>query len=108
MLVSDDDALIAGLILVGEIFGTLVQYADDLRDAASQPNPALALPELLRFLPCDTPQEPARIAAAFWSYLYPIYVQAAMDALGCYPGLQGQVAALFAEVFGPSGQTTSP
>lgn len=99
MLLTDDDKLVASMIQIGEIFGTLVQYADDLRDAATQPNPALTLPELLRFLPLDAAHEPEQIAAAFWSYLYPIYLQAANGALSHYPGLQSQIADMFAEVF---------
>lgn len=99
MLLTDDDELLAGLTQVGEIYGTLVQYEDDLRDAVSQPNSALTLPELLHFLPLDTPHQPEQIAAAFWSYLYPIYRQAAIGALSRYPSLHSQIAAMFAEVF---------
>lgn len=99
MLLTDDDELVAGLTQVGEIFGTLVQYADDLHDALSQPNPALTLPELLRFLPLDTAHQPEQIAAAFWAYLYPIYLQAALQAVDHYPGFQNHITAMFAEVF---------
>jgi hypothetical protein len=99
MLLTEDDELVASLTQVGEIFGTLVQYADDLRDAASQPNPALTLPELLPFLPLDTPHQLDHIASAFWSYLYPTYLQAAVGALSRYPSVHGQIAAMFAEVF---------
>lgn len=103
MLMSEDEQLVAGLTHAGEIFGTLVQYADDLHDAADQPNPALTLPELLRFLPLGTTYQPAQIAAAFWSYLYPIYRQAALDALDGYPRLHQEIAALFAAVFTSPG-----
>ena len=46
-LLTDDLTLVDALTQVGEIYGTLVQYADDLRDAVDQPNAALTLPELL-------------------------------------------------------------
>jgi hypothetical protein len=99
MLLTDDEALVDGLAQVGEIFGTLLQYTDDLSDAISQPNTALTLPELLQFLPLDSARQPEQIAAAFCSYLYPIYLRAALDALGDYPALHDQVTALFAAVF---------
>ena len=99
MLLTDDNELVASLTQIGEIFGTLVQYADDLRDAVTQPYPALTLPELLRFLPLDTAHQPEQIAVAFWSYLYPIYLQAAIGALSHYPSLQSQIGDMFAEVF---------
>lgn len=99
MLLTDDETLVAGLIQVGEIFGTLVQYTDDLSDALSQPNAALTLPELLQSLPLEGSRSPEQIATAFWSYLYPIYLRAAREALDGYPRLGDQITALFAEVF---------
>lgn len=99
MLLTDDDEQVAALTQVGEIFGTLVQYADDLHDAVSQPNPALTLPELLRFLPLDAAHQPEQITAAFWAYLYPIYLQAALGAVDHYPLFQSHITTMFAEVF---------
>jgi hypothetical protein len=99
VLCTDDEALVDSLAQVGEIFGTFLQYTDDLSDAISQPNAALTLPELLRFLPLDSARQPEQIAAVFCSYLYPIYLRAVLDALGGYPGFHDQVTALFAAVF---------
>ena len=103
MLLTEDEMLVAGLTHVGEIFGTLVQYTDDLSDAVSQPNAALTLPDLLQFLPLDSARQPEQIAAAFCAYLYPIYLQAALGALSGYPSLHRQITALFADVFLASG-----
>lgn len=99
MLLSDDEQLVTSLAQVGEIFGTLVQYEDDLGDALSQPNPALTLPDLLQFLPIETQRDPEQTIAIFWSYLYRLYLQAALGALSSYPGLHDPITSLFAEVF---------
>jgi hypothetical protein len=107
-LLSEDEALQQALALVGELYGTLVQFNDDLRDAASQPNAALTLPELLRFVPLkgELPQE--QLSAAFWSYLYSSYLQAAHKTLESYPSLRGAVGKLFAHVFIASGEQGAP
>ncbi len=46
MLCSDDNDLIQRLTLVGEIYGTLLQYSDDLLDQ-HEPNQTLTLPQAL-------------------------------------------------------------
>jgi hypothetical protein len=100
-LLADDHRLVDALTQVGEIYGTLVQYADDLRDAASQPNAALTLPALLPFIPHGRDLIPSQIASAFWSYVYTRYREAALDLLASYPNVRDAVAVLFTDVFGP-------
>jgi hypothetical protein len=99
LLLSDDLALATALAQVGEIYGSLVQYADDLHDAAAQPNATLTLPTLLRHLPLTPSRSPAQVEAAFWGYLFPFYQQAALTALAGYPTLHGPISELFARGF---------
>lgn len=102
MLCTNDETLVADLAQVGEIYGTLVQYMDDCRDAASQPNPALTLPELLNFLPVADQHTPEETVAAFWAYLYPVHLEAALGALKTCPEIRAAIATLFTDVFTPS------
>jgi len=98
-LLADDHELVDVLTQVGEIYGTLVQYDDDLRDAASQPNAALTLPALLPFIPHASALAPPQITSAFWSYVYGSYRNAALNLLAPYPDKRDAVAALLATVF---------
>jgi hypothetical protein len=99
MLLTDDQQVIEALILVGEIYGTLVQYSDDLADAAQQPNATATLPRLLSRLPLS--QSIAELGpAAFWSYLYRQYRAATAAALApLSPPAQQAVLTLFAHAF---------
>jgi geranylgeranyl pyrophosphate synthase len=73
-LLSDDAALIQAFTVVGELFGTLVQYGDDVEDMAAQPNATLTLPMIYATTageraaggPSPTPHH-------YWSYLYQRY-----------------------------------
>jgi hypothetical protein len=47
MLFSDEPQVYESLAVIGEIYGTLLQYGDDLNDAAVQPNATLTLPQAL-------------------------------------------------------------
>lgn len=98
---GDDLLVIEALILVGKIYGTLVQYSDDLADAAQQPNATATLPHLLSHLPLS--QGIAELGpAAFWSYLYRQYRAAAAAALApLSPPAQQSVLTLFTRLFEP-------
>lgn len=99
ILLAENEALIEALTRVGEIYGMLVQYADDLRDAAEQPNAALTLPALLHFIPHSSELAPAELAAAFWSHLCASHLRAALDAVASFPVVQQAIATLFSEAF---------
>jgi len=99
MLLTDDADLITAMVQVGEIYGTLVQYSDDLHDERTQPNQTVTLPAVLRCLPLATTHSLTQIEAAFWTYLLPIYQQAAATALAAFPELQTPIARLFTDVF---------
>lgn len=110
ILCTDDDAIIAALTYAGEVYGTLIQYGDDLHDAASQPNLTITLPRALRDHPMfarDDDQE--HILATFWSYLLTSYCQAVQQALANQPArIQQHIGELFTQVFGlPTAQDAS-
>lgn len=102
LLLADDQRVADVLSVVGELYGTLLQYGDDALDAAFQPNEA-TLPNVLRntFKTAPlTPQTPTQ----FWSYLYPIYHTAAVKALeSVQVGLRDAVLGLFRQTFETAG-----
>ncbi|NJO83973.1 MAG: class 1 isoprenoid biosynthesis enzyme [Blastochloris sp.] len=99
ILLTDDAATIATLTAVGESYGTLIQYGDDLRDAAQQPTHAATLPAVLRRLPhfADPSQQHLH---AFWSYALTTSVAAVQERLAEHPArMQTHISALFTQVF---------
>lgn len=71
-LVTDDQELVDACLTLGDLFGALVQYHDDILDAASQPNATLTLPvALARALPEIATQ--GRSPQDFWAYVYQAY-----------------------------------
>jgi hypothetical protein len=102
LLLSDDETTIAALTYAGEVYGTLIQYGDDLHDAPSQPNPTLTLPLLLRAHPqLGVEADPDRILATFWAHLVASYVQAVQQVLAEQPErIRQQLDVLFGRVFG--------
>lgn len=99
VLFSDDAELCAALTRVGAIYGTLVQFVDDLRDARTQPNVTLTLVSALSTLPLPGGHTPERVEAAFWIHLFPIYRRSAQTALHAFPALQAPITGLFDAVF---------
>lgn len=99
LLLTDDESLTAALAAIGEVYGTLLQYSDDLLDAATQPNSAPTLPAALRGLPQAGEIAPARLAAALWPSIYETYRLQALALADGYPALKKSVAALFDAVF---------
>jgi hypothetical protein len=100
-LLSDDSALIERLTLVGEIFGLLVQYGDDLSDAADQPNRTVTFTSAFQYFAQTWPRNQAEpTPATFWSTIYQVYCAYVQQLLTDYPtSLQHGVAALFAQAF---------
>lgn len=99
ILLTDDIPTIATLTAVGESYGTLIQYGDDLRDAAQQQANAATFPAVLRRLPhfADSSQQHLH---AFWSYVLTTSVAAVQERLAEHPArMQTHISALFAQVF---------
>jgi hypothetical protein len=100
-LLTDDPRTIDALTLIGEIYGTLLQYRDDLLDALTQPNPTLTLPEALTTArPVHLADRTGHTPAAFWAYLYRVYHEQVGQALVGLPAeLQQGLRDLFARTF---------
>jgi hypothetical protein len=103
ILLSDDRRLTEALTVIGELYGTLIQYSDDLLDAATQPNPTLTLPEALRLArPAHVSDQAGYTPASFGDYLYRIYYeQAALTLTGLQSDVQAGILNLFAQTFDP-------
>lgn len=69
MLCCDDPAIYEPLAVIGELYGTLLQYGDDLNDQAHDPRTRLTLPTVLPAI-VDEPHTPA-----FW-HVYQQYCAA--------------------------------
>jgi len=68
ILLSGDILTISALTTAGEIFGTLLQYRDDILDANQQSNNALTLPKALQNI-CSSNNE----LLSFWHHIYKSY-----------------------------------
>jgi hypothetical protein len=101
MLLTDDIQIINILIAVGEIYGTLLQYSDDLRDVATQPNLTLTLPQALCLTqPFYKSTSTSHTPEAFWSYVYHAYYAQASQILSQLPtAMQQSILALFDRTF---------
>lgn len=102
-LLSDDIRLIDTLTLIGEIYGTLLQYSDDLWDAAGQPNRTLTLPAaLIMAHPADVSDLTGDTPATFGGYLYHVHHERVVQVLAGLPAnVQQGVLDLFATTFVP-------
>jgi polyprenyl synthetase len=101
LLLTDDTRIIDALMLFGEIYGTLLQYSDDLLDATAQPNPTLTLSEALTMArPAHVSDQTGHMPTAFGSYLYRAYhEQAARALVGLPADVQQAMLDLFARTF---------
>lgn len=100
-LLSDDAAVIDRYCAVGELFGTLVQYSDDVLDQATQLEDAATLPAALRAAAhAQGTHAGADHGQAFWAYLYPSYLAALADlTAAATPAERSGLRALFATAF---------
>jgi hypothetical protein len=100
-LLSDDQKMIDTLTLIGEIYGTFLQYSDDLLDVATQPNSTLTLSKALAgSCPAQESNETAHTPEAFWGYLYRLYRRQVESVLADMPiSMQQGILDLFARTF---------
>lgn len=98
-LLTDDQAIIDACLIVGDLFGALIQYYDDILDANTQPNVTLTLPDvLIRSHPEIAVS--SRTPQAFWAYLYRAYRDYAERVLADLPNDIGpRIVALFVRAF---------
>jgi geranylgeranyl pyrophosphate synthase len=108
MLLSDDSALIATLTHVGELFGMLVQYADDVSDAAHQPNPAITLPLAFQQFVLAHGSDPGGSAAsAFWTAIFHTYCEHVQQLTAPFSATIGAgLQTIFTRAFAPQSGAT--
>lgn len=101
MLLSDEEQVVTSFTHVGEIYGTLIQYSDDIHDAKEQPDVPLTLPNVLAAHPqLGTYHNSQQTLAAFWSFTYTHYRCSALEVLHALPAsLHTPIATLFTQVF---------
>jgi hypothetical protein len=89
------------MTLVGEIFGALVQYNDDVLDAAAQSNPTLTLPGAFQqAFPLSGLAANEHSASAFWAYIYQAYRAHVSQLIkDVPPDVQAGILFLFANAF---------
>ncbi|NJO82633.1 MAG: hypothetical protein HC828_07275 [Blastochloris sp.] len=101
VLTTDDSHVIQTLTRCGEIYGTLLQYHDDILDAAMQATTAPTLPAALHAHPLMQQTEaPHQTLSHFWAHLYPHYRTAVHQGLRTMPPrVQDALTHLFQAVF---------
>jgi Polyprenyl synthetase len=103
MLHTDDQAIITALQHLGELYGTLLQYSDDLLDAEDQPNATLTLPNIFDQTHFQMAQPEKR--HAFWQFVYKTYyTQATSTAQQLPPALRTLLLELFDTTFLPTSE----
>ncbi len=104
VLVTDELTTITALSTTGEIFGTLVQYLDDLRDAPTQGDVRLTLPATYQAACQSFPQPlPMHPIHAFWQKIYTAYLDQVNHSLVVVaPEVRTELRQLFTHTFGPA------
>lgn len=86
ILATDDVATISACRTTGELYGTLIQFRDDLADAVRQSYPALTLPQTYgAALSTYETQVPPHTLHPYWQYIYTAYRDQARQILECLP-----------------------
>ncbi len=101
LLATDAPGTITIFTFVGELFGTLLQYKDDVLDAPSQPAAGLTLPHAYHVArTAQAAQLPHDTVAAYWHHVYQTYLSQVDQALaGLPPDIQQGILRLFATTF---------
>jgi hypothetical protein len=105
-LITDEPALLRAALVIGDIFGTLVQIQDDVLDAENQPNQTTTFPLAFDQLVASRGRvSEAHTPAAFRHYLYQAYRDRAAQALaGCDSTIASRLLAIFDDTFAPPPQ----
>ncbi|MEM8533460.1 MAG: polyprenyl synthetase family protein [Chloroflexota bacterium] len=102
MLLTDDMQLVNTLTVVGNIYGMLLQYSDDLLDSSEQNNATLTLSEALRMAhPTGISKTTSHTPETFWSYVYANYHAHVQELVKHLPvDLQQGLLQMFEQTFG--------
>ena len=99
MLHTDDVQIISALQFLGEIYGTLLQYSDDLLDSDAQQNATLTLPTIFEQAHPHMSQPTSK--AAFWMFVYRSYYKHALGIAQTLPEtIRNLMLGLFTQTFG--------
>lgn len=86
ILATDDAAAINACRTIGELYGTLIQFRDDLADEIRQTNSTLTLPQTYgAALSTYESQVPPHTLHPYWQYIYNAYRDQARQVLDCFP-----------------------
>lgn len=99
-LASDDEELGEALVQVGELYGALVQYHDDVVDGDQQPNRGWTLSTTLMLARPDLQEHADEACAAFLTQIYHAYVAHAAEILAPWPLIKAGILGLFPSAFG--------
>ncbi|NOK61452.1 MAG: hypothetical protein GFH27_549311n141 [Chloroflexi bacterium AL-W] len=102
LLLTDDMQLVETLTVVGNIYGMLSQYSDDLLDASEQSNATLTLPEALRMAhPNGISATTDHTPETFWSHVYANYYAHVQELVKHLPvEIQQGLLQMFEQTFG--------
>jgi hypothetical protein len=96
ILYSDDESIIEALILVGELYGTLLQYSDDIRDKVEQTQSDITLPNILNL----TRINQDFTLPGFLSHIYHSYREIVVQELSVIPlVIKNDLLSLFDRLF---------
>ncbi len=102
VVMTGNQAIVHALTHAGEIYGTLLQFIDDLDDEAIQTNSLFTLPRVFR-----EASDVANVAHfplsphAFWRHVYPTYRAAAEEVLAALPvQVSAAIFSIFHDTFG--------
>jgi Polyprenyl synthetase len=96
-LLTDDDKLIDTFTVVGEIYGTLLQYSDDVIDAETQKNETITFPAAFHSAAAPSNEHTPQL---FWRYVYHAYhEQLALEIANLAVEQQEAIFQLFVRTF---------
>jgi hypothetical protein len=98
MLLTDNKDIYKSMAIIGEIYGTLLQYGDDLNDSATQTNVTLTLPLAINIAQAD--MENKVIPEVLFSTIYAIhYTVVEQHLVYLPPNLQLGIRTIFERTF---------
>lgn len=101
LLSTDDQQQFGALSLIGRIFGTLLQFSDDMLDAGSQSSEMLTLPQVYAAaVKASGLDLPPHNLAQYWSHMYMHFFEQVQQTLPIFPSeVQEAILGLFRSTF---------
>jgi Polyprenyl synthetase len=100
ILNSDDPVLASKMAIIGETYGTLLQYSDDLLDGQTQPNQTMTLPQILMENLSQSVANHPDMGVAFYHYVLSLHMMQIMPLIdSLHTALRSAILAIFHETF---------